>query len=141
VSEVAGQLRALGVRDGGVLLVHTSYRAIRPIENGPLGLIKALREALGPEGTLVMPSWSGDDDVPFDARTSPAARDLGIVADTFWRLPGVLRSGHCFAGAAVGPEAAAILADPLPLPAAHPGKPGRACLRARRAGASAWRRS
>jgi aminoglycoside 3-N-acetyltransferase-4 len=123
VAEVAGQLRALGVRDGGVLLVHTSYRALRPIENGPLGLIEALRAALGPEGTLVMPSWSGDDEAPFDARTSPAAPDLGVVADCFWRLPGVLRSEHCFAGAAVGPEAAAILADPLPLPPHIPESP------------------
>ena len=47
-SEVADQLRTLGVRPGGVLLVHTSFRAVRPIEEGPLGLIDALRSALGP---------------------------------------------------------------------------------------------
>ncbi|MDY6947301.1 MAG: AAC(3) family N-acetyltransferase, partial [Pseudomonadota bacterium] len=54
-AEVASQLRRLGVRRGGVLLVHASFRAVRPIERGPLGLIEALRDALGPEGTLVMP--------------------------------------------------------------------------------------
>src|SRR5262245_48830173 len=55
-AEVADQLRALGVEAGGVLLVHTSFRAVRPVVGGPLGLIGALRDALGHDGTLVMPS-------------------------------------------------------------------------------------
>ena len=122
-AEVADQLRALGVEPGGVLLVHTSFRAVRPVAGGPLGLIEALAEALGPDGTLVIPSWSGEDDVPFDPRTSPASPDLGVVAQTFWRLPGVLRSDHVHAFAAAGPEAARILSDPLPLPPHIPASP------------------
>ena len=82
------QLRALGVQEGGVLLVHTSFRAVRPVVGGPAGLVAALREALGPGGTLVMPSWGADEDTPFDPAVTPAAPDLGVVADTFWRLPG-----------------------------------------------------
>lgn len=89
---------------------------MRPIEGGPAGLIEALQAALGPRGTLVMPSWTGDDDRPFDRATTPAARDLGIVADLFWRVPGVRRGDHPFACAAAGPRAADILADPLPMP-------------------------
>jgi len=115
--ELAGQLRALGVAPGGVLLVHCAFRRVRPVENGPSGLIAALRAALGPHGTLVMPSWSGRDDEPFDAATTPATPDLGVVAETFRRLPGVVRSSHCFACAAAGPLAGRIVAaDPLPLP-------------------------
>lgn len=115
-AQVAEQLRSLGVREGGVLLVHTSFRAVRPVEGGPLGLIEALRASLGPDGTLVMPSWAGDDGEPFDPAVTPAARDLGVVADTFWRLPGVRRSDHSFAFAAAGPEAERVTSDPLPLP-------------------------
>jgi aminoglycoside N3'-acetyltransferase len=122
-AEVTSQLRALGVAPGGVLLVHTSFRAVRPVEGGPLGLIEALREALGPGGTLVMPSWTGDDETPFDPRTTPASEDLGVVADTFWRLPGVVRSQHLQAFAAVGPQAEAITAGPLPLPPHLPESP------------------
>jgi aminoglycoside 3-N-acetyltransferase len=114
--QVADQLRALGVKAGDVLLVHTSFRAVRPVEGGPLGLIAALRAALGPDGTLVMPSMSDNDDALFDPANSRAAPDLGIVADTFWRLPGVARSDHPFAFAATGTQAATITADPLPLP-------------------------
>lgn len=120
---VAGQLRVLGVREGGVLLVHTSFRAVRPVEGGPRGLIEALRAALGPQGTLVMPSWTGDDDALFDPASTPASADLGVVADTFWRMPGVARSSHPFAFAAAGPRAAEVTADPLPLPPHIPQSP------------------
>ncbi|HEX2528904.1 MAG TPA: AAC(3)-IV family aminoglycoside N-acetyltransferase [Geminicoccus sp.] len=123
IDQVVQQLRILGVGDGGVLLAHTSFRAVRPIEGGPLGLIQALRTALGPNGTLVMPSWTGNDDEPFDPKTTPAAPDLGVVADSFWRLPGVLRSGHPFACAAAGPEAARITSGPLPLSPNEPDGP------------------
>jgi aminoglycoside N3'-acetyltransferase len=46
-----------------------------------------------------------------------------VVADTFWRLPGVLRSDHCFACAAAGPDALWITSDPLPLPPHIPASP------------------
>jgi len=116
-AEVVRQLRALGVAAGAVLLVHTSFRAVRPVEGGPLGLM------LGPEGTLVMPSWGGDEDAPFDRIVSPASADLGVVADTFWRLPGVRRSDHGNAFAAAGPEALRVTAGPLPLPPHIPESP------------------
>jgi aminoglycoside 3-N-acetyltransferase-4 len=96
---------------------------VRPVEGGPTGLIDALRAALGPEGTLAMPSSSWTDDEPFDPASTPAAPDLGVVADMFWRLPGVLRSNHPFAFAAAGPRAAEIVADPLPLPPHSPESP------------------
>lgn len=120
--EVADQLRALGVQAGGVLLVHASFRAVRPVAGGPRGLIDALRMALGPGGTLVMPAWTGDDGF-FDPETTPAAVDLGVVADTFWRMPGAVRSSHPFAFAAAGPRAAEITGDPLPLPPHVPASP------------------
>jgi aminoglycoside 3-N-acetyltransferase-4 len=121
--ELVRQLHDLGVTPGDVLLVHTSFRAMRPVEDGPLGLIAALREALGPQGTLAMPSWSGSDDEPFDRKTSPASSDLGVTSGMFWRLPGVSRSDHLQAFGAVGPAAEAILADPLPLPPHIPESP------------------
>jgi aminoglycoside N3'-acetyltransferase len=113
---LAEQLRTIGLSEGAVLLAHISYRAVRPVEGGPAGLIEGLRLAIGNAGTLVMPSWGEDDERPFDPALTPAAKDLGVTADLFWRLPGVRRSEHPFAFAALGPQAAAITADPLPLP-------------------------
>jgi aminoglycoside N3'-acetyltransferase len=123
IAEVTAQLRDLGVEPGDTLVVHTAFRAVRPVEGGPAGLIRALQNALGPEGTLVIPSWTGDDTQPFDPAQTPANRDLGVTADTFWRMPGVQRSDHPFAFAASGPRAAQILADPLPLPPHRPESP------------------
>lgn len=111
------QLFDLGVRPGAVLLVHTSFSKIRPVEDGPSGLIAALRDALGSDGTLVMPAMTSDDDHPFDAKTTPCP-DMGIVADTFWRCPAVLRSDSPHAFAAAGPLAAGITA-PHPIDSPH----------------------
>ena len=119
--ELVEQLCTLGVREGGVLLVHSSYRAVRPVAGGPLGLIAALREAVGPEGTLAMPSATGEDDAPFDPATTPNREDLGIVPSLFWQQPGVVRSAHFDAVAAVGPRAEWITGGPFVLPPAAPG--------------------
>jgi aminoglycoside N3'-acetyltransferase len=114
--QVTAQLRSLGVGAGGVLVVHTAFSKVAPLDGGPQGLILALLAALGSEGTLVMPSMSDDDDHPFDPRTTPCL-GMGIVADTFWRLPGVLRSDSPHAFAAIGPRAAEITAaHPLDVP-------------------------
>lgn len=117
INQLIQQLLDLGVMPGGVLLVHCSFSRVKPVENGPLGLIAALQAALGPEGTLVMPSMSDEDDRPFDPRLTPCL-DMGIVAHTFWRLPGVLRSDSPHAFAATGPLAARITA-PHPVDVPH----------------------
>src|SRR5919108_1472146 len=111
------QLLELGVTPGGVLLVHTSFSNVKPVEGGPEELIHTLQTALGVQGTLVMPSMSYDDDHPFDKGISPCP-EMGIVADTFWRLPGVLRSDNNHAFAAAGPLAEKILA-PHPIDVPH----------------------
>ena len=41
------QLSALGVTSGIALVVHTSFRAVRPVADGPLGLIWALYDLDG----------------------------------------------------------------------------------------------
>jgi aminoglycoside N3'-acetyltransferase len=116
VSELTVQIRELGVTAGGVVLVHTSFSKVGPVEEGPLGLIRALQAALGPTGTLVMPSMTDDDDHPFDPRRTHCL-GMGVVADTFWRMPSVRRSDSPHAFAAIGPEADRITADhPLDVP-------------------------
>jgi aminoglycoside 3-N-acetyltransferase len=114
--DLAGQLLALGVEPGGVLLVHCAFSRVGPVEGGPEGLVAALQAAVGLTGTLAMPSMSDDDDVPFDAR-SAACLGMGVVADRFRSLPGVLRSDSPHAFAARGPKAAGICAThPLDVP-------------------------
>jgi aminoglycoside N3'-acetyltransferase len=113
---IVEQLRELGVESGSVLLVHTSFSNVGSLEGGPDSLIDSLLEAIGPDGTLVMPSWTDDDDEPFDPDSTPVEDHLGIVADVFWRRPGVLRGTHAFAVSANGPQAAYITSAPFVLP-------------------------
>ncbi len=125
IAQVEAQLAELGVRRGGVLLVHTSFRAVRPVEDGPLGLIAALRRALGPEGTLVMPTMTDGESV-FDPRSTPTS-EMGITAELFWRQDGVVRSTHPGGSfAAAGPLAEVICApQPLSPPHGVDSPPGR----------------
>ena len=115
--EMIRQLRALGVRPGAVVVVHTAFSRVAPVADGPLGLIEALRSAIGSAGTLVMPSMTDDDDHAFDQAATPCI-GLGVVADTFWRLPGVLRSDNPHAFAAAGPRASAVT-RPHPVDVPH----------------------
>src|SRR5262245_52650273 len=108
-NELTEQLLALGVKQGGVLVVHTAFSKVAPVEGGPHGLITALQKAIGPNGTLAMPSMSDDDDDPFDARQT-ACLGMGVVANTFWKLSSVLRSNNPHAFAAIGPRAGEITA-------------------------------
>ena len=64
-----------------------------------------------------MPSLSDVDDEPF-VLTSTPCMGMGIVAQTFWQLPGVLRSDSPHAFAARGPDAAGIT-RPHPIEIPH----------------------
>lgn len=51
-------LRALGVREGDLLMVHASLRAVGPVDGGPSHVLDALLEAVGREGTIAaFVSW------------------------------------------------------------------------------------
>jgi aminoglycoside 3-N-acetyltransferase len=115
--QIADELVALGVSGDGVLVVHTAFSTFGGRAGAPTDLIAALRLAAGSRGTVVMPSMSDDDDQPFDPQRTPCA-GMGIVADTFWRMPGVSRSDSPHAFAAVGPHAAEITA-PHPIDVPH----------------------
>jgi len=116
------QLKTLGVRPGGIVLVHT---ALSKVGTSPYTLIEALLATVGREGTLVMPSMADDDDTPFDRNSTPC-RAVGLVADTFWRMPGVLRSDNPHAFAAHGPLASRITQPhPIDIPHGVDSPPGR----------------
>jgi aminoglycoside 3-N-acetyltransferase len=114
---VVEQLRALGVREGAVLLVHSAFSAVRPVVGGPVGLIHALQRALGPDGTLVMPTMT-DGEQLFDPRSTPTA-SMGITAELFWRQPGVLRSTHPGGSFAAAGRHASYICRPQPLAPPH----------------------
>jgi len=115
---LAAQLAALGVAPGDVLLVHSSLSSLGPLAHGPETVFAALEQAVGPAGTVAMPSFAYNTvaqcpDAPFDAAATPSR--VGALTDLFWIRPGVRRSRHPSHGlAAWGRHAARLVEETLP---------------------------
>lgn len=113
-------LRRIGVRRGSSLMVHSSLSAYGYVRGGAETVVSALREVLGPAGTLLMPTHSNSvlGATPYDPAVSPS--NVGAVSEYFRKLPGVLRGAHpTHSVAGIGPAAAALLgsqrADQAPM--------------------------
>jgi aminoglycoside 3-N-acetyltransferase len=109
---LAGDLQALGVGRGGILLVHSSLSALGYVPGGTGAVIGGLLDAVGPEGTLMMPAHSWDRMEAgcrtFDARATACC--VGVIAEAFRHWPGAIRSLHpTHSVAAVGPRARALV--------------------------------
>lgn len=109
-------LRALGVREGGVLLVHSSLRAFGYVEGGSETVIQGLLGALGPNGTLLMPALSYElvtRRAPiFDVRHTPS--NVGAIPEYFRTRLGTCRSVHpTHSVCAFGPRTGELLGDHL----------------------------
>ena len=100
-------LKELGLRTGDTVIVHSALSSFGTVRGGPETVIDALLKTLGPQGTLAMPTF-GSSDAVFDNKKS--GTNLGIIAQTFWKRPGVLRSRHPIASiAAIGPNAKTLI--------------------------------
>jgi aminoglycoside 3-N-acetyltransferase len=104
-----------------MVLFHTSLRSFGHVEGGAMGLIQALFDAVGPEGTLVAPTLTGsrtdgpDHPPVFDRDRTPCW--TGRVPETFRQLPGALRSLHpTHSVTAIGRRAAWLIDGHLEAP-------------------------
>jgi aminoglycoside 3-N-acetyltransferase len=136
IKSLKSELAALGVRPGMVLLVHSSMSSLGWICGGPVAVIQALQEVLGPDGTLIMPSYTGGLTDPknwrhppvpedwknmiraetpaFDPLRSPT-RGMGQIAETFRTWPGTVRSDHPHSSFCAWGQQAQSITDDHPL--------------------------
>src|SRR5689334_863872 len=116
-TDLSADLARLGVAQGDIVMVHAACRSLGPVLGGPDVIIAALREAVGPAGTLmVYLDWDAacedfkDADgripealrphvLPFDPARTRAARQNGTLPEFLRTTPGARRSGN--PGAAV----------------------------------------
>ncbi len=126
-------VRALGVRPGMLLNVHSAMSKLGFVVGGAQTVVDGLLEALGPDGTLMMPTHSAQLSDPANWRNPPApegwweqiraempaydpahtpTRSMGAVPELFRTYPGALRSNHPqVSHAALGPLAARIVGE------------------------------
>ncbi|MFI6338151.1 aminoglycoside N(3)-acetyltransferase [Streptomyces sp. NPDC050535] len=138
-SHLTHQLTDLGLEAGSVLLVHASLRSLGKVEGGAVTVLRALRRALGPDGTVIVPTFTSDNSdtsaahrervrglsdearaafrrhmPPFDPATTPST-GMGVLAETIRLHPESLRSAHPQTSfAALGPRAVKVTADHSP---------------------------
>lgn len=130
---LAHDFRALGLAPGDVVLVHSSLRSLGWVCGGAVAVVQALLDALGPGGTLVVPTQTMGNSDPKDwsrppvpeswwpiiRDTMPAfdpgitrAEGLGVIPETVRTWPGAVRSNHPQASfAALGEAARELMAE------------------------------
>lgn len=94
---IVGDLRALGVAAGQTLLVHASLRSIGHVDGGAATVVAALREAVGPAGTVAAPTGTEENSRTSRAHRARIAAMTAEEAEEFERVmpafdPGTTRS-------------------------------------------------
>jgi len=89
----------LGIESGDVLFIKASMNHLAFGPRETLDLLESLVERVGPEGTILMPSFPYPnevgrprEDAVFDVRRSPS--QMGLITEMFRRLDGTVRSEH-----------------------------------------------
>jgi aminoglycoside 3-N-acetyltransferase len=128
--DLARDARALGLRDGDLVMVHASVRAVGPVAGGPDQIHLALKDAVGDRGSLFMyascpahydevgrGNLTADVEAilleklpPFDARTARSARDNGALVELLRTWPGSVANDHVARFVCRGPHASALFA-------------------------------
>ena len=104
-------LKRLGVPRGGLVMVHSSLRSLGHVAGGAGTVVDALLEALGPRGTLVVPTFTypvaREPRFVFDRLHTPSY--MGAISEAARRHPQARRSVHLWHSiAAIGPLAETI---------------------------------
>lgn len=91
---IANDLNKLGVSDGDIILVHSSFKALGSIPDGIETIIQGLLKTIGESGTLLMPalSWKLRPPEIFNPTKTPT--NVGAIPEYFRTRPGTQRSIH-----------------------------------------------
>ncbi|MDD5699476.1 MAG: AAC(3) family N-acetyltransferase [Victivallaceae bacterium] len=110
-------LRSCGVQDGMLLGIHSSLRTVGKVAGGVQTVLDALRESVGKNGTLFMPSHNDPSDFWYQDKTPS---NCGYLTEYFRQQNDTGRSLHpTHSDIACGPVADYLLAG-------HPAEGGEA---------------
>jgi aminoglycoside 3-N-acetyltransferase len=105
--QLVEQLKAIGVKEGMDLMVHSSLKRVGPVDGGPDAIIDSLLKILGTDGTLMMSTVSGSvtpKQPVYHSDHTPSS--VGYLSNVFRKRDNVIRSLHpVHSIAAFGPKA------------------------------------
>lgn len=136
--EIVAGLRGMGVVPGDTLFLHSSLKSLGFVTGGPETVIRALLEAVGPEGTVMLPAYHMPGGSIYGACETPGyvfdprihGTGMGALPEAFMTFPGVERSIHpTHSCAAIGRNARFLTATHHLAPSVFgPGSPWERCL-------------
>lgn len=106
---------SLGLKEGSIIIVHSSLSRIGWTVGGQVAVIDSLMDVITPKGTLVMPTFSSWNSEPSEWQHPPVpeewwstirdnipafhpdkipTRGMGTISETFRKYPNVIRSNH-----------------------------------------------
>lgn len=93
--ELDEALAAVGVTAGDGLLVHSALQFFGKPEGGLQMYLDALQDAVGPEGTLAVPTFpfTFNRGLDYDPATTPS-KDMGVFSEFVRKQPGARRTKH-----------------------------------------------
>ena len=110
--DIAAGLRQMDLKQGERVMVHSSLSSMGQVEGGAREVVEGFLEVLGPEGTLVVPTFTHSGTEYFDPRESPSKN--GAITEAARHYPGAVRSLHpTHAVTAIGRDAEELVADDL----------------------------
>ncbi len=110
--DIVSGLKAMGLQEGHRVMVHSSLSSLGHVEDGAPTVVEAFLEVLGPEGTLMVPTFTHGATEYFDPLQSPSKN--GAITEAARRYPGAVRSLHpTHAVTAIGPDAGDLVRDDL----------------------------
>lgn len=110
-------LATVGLAAGDLVMVHSSLSALGHVEGGADAVIDALLQTVGPEGTVVVPTFTWGEfhkaeTAVLDLRSTGVKAEVGIIPETFRKRPEARRSHHiCHSVAAIGPLADQVMGE------------------------------
>ncbi len=108
-------LRSVGMREGDVVLVHSSLSSFGYVQGGADAVVDALLSVAGPAGTVVVPTFTWDSmhdahGAEFDMAKTPS--ETGRICEALRLRTEAVRSPHiCHSVAAIGRQASELTRD------------------------------
>ncbi len=115
INTMSQGLKKLGIKNGDTILVHSSLSSLGWVCGGEQAVIMALLNAIGNDGTLVLPAHSGNWSDPAEWENPPVPKEwietiydnmpafepeitptggMGRIAELFRIFPNTIRSNH-----------------------------------------------